>query len=70
MFGGESFASKRARLRRESPYGRERGWDLQCLVVKSFDDLRQEVFAMQLIRQVCAVCVVCACVCVCDGGGV
>lgn len=34
---------------RRSPFGNVEGWSLKAVIVKSHDDLRQEVFAMQLI---------------------
>jgi hypothetical protein len=45
----ESFEAKRRRLREESPFGGLRGWDVESVIVKSHDDLFQEMFAMQLI---------------------
>lgn len=52
-FRGEN-SSARAKwqrsLRSASPYGHIRGWTLVSLIAKSHDDLRQEVFAMQLMR--------------------
>ena len=49
MFG-EDWKSKRERIRRSSPYGREPNWDLLSVIVKTGSDLRQEMFATQLIR--------------------
>lgn len=49
MFG-EDWNSKRERIRRSSPYGREPNWDLLSVIVKTGSDLRQEMFATQLIR--------------------
>ncbi|CAM9149230.1 unnamed protein product [Phaeothamnion confervicola] len=46
---GEAYRSKVERLRRESPYGKMPGWGLERMICKSNDDLRQEVFVMQLI---------------------
>ncbi|KAG5181288.1 kinase-like domain-containing protein [Tribonema minus] len=46
---GESWASKKARIQASSPVGAEPGWDLVSIIVKSNDDLRQEVCALQLI---------------------
>jgi phosphatidylinositol 4-kinase B len=37
------------RIQRESPQGRRKGWALRCVIVKSGDDCRQELMAMQLI---------------------
>jgi len=47
---GERWAEKKARLAASSPHGSFPGWDLLGCIVKSNDDLRQEVFVMQLIR--------------------
>jgi hypothetical protein len=47
---GETFNQKSARLRSKSPYGHLPGWRLGGLIAKSNDDVRQEVFVMQLIR--------------------
>lgn len=47
---GESWVSKKDRIQRESRYGGLPGWDLVSLIVKSNDDLRQEVLCMQLIE--------------------
>jgi hypothetical protein len=49
MFG-EDWKTKRERIRRSSPYGREPNWDLLSVIVKTGSDLRQEMFATQLIR--------------------
>ncbi|CAM9274576.1 unnamed protein product [Sphacelaria rigidula] len=46
---GESMAVKAQRIRRQSTEGTRVGWTLQRLIVKSNDDVRQEVFVMQLI---------------------
>eukprot|EP00580_Thalassiosira_gravida_P016953 CAMPEP_0201665478 /NCGR_PEP_ID=MMETSP0494-20130426/6608_1 /ASSEMBLY_ACC=CAM_ASM_000839 /TAXON_ID=420259 /ORGANISM="Thalassiosira gravida, Strain GMp14c1" /LENGTH=1606 /DNA_ID=CAMNT_0048144447 /DNA_START=213 /DNA_END=5033 /DNA_ORIENTATION=+ len=46
---GERWAEKKARLAASSPHGSLPGWDLIGCIVKSNDDLRQEVFVMQLI---------------------
>lgn len=46
---GETFAQKSARLRAISPYGHLPGWKVGGLIAKSNDDVRQEVFVMQLI---------------------
>jgi hypothetical protein len=43
------------RLRKTSPHGRKRGFRIETVIVKSFDDLRQEAFAMQLICELKAV---------------
>ncbi len=50
---GEEWAAKRERIRRSSPYGWMKNWDLVSVIVKTGADLRQEAFACQLI-QVCA----------------
>jgi hypothetical protein len=47
---GETFAQKAARLRATSQYGHLPGWQLGGLIAKSNDDVRQEVFVMQLIK--------------------
>lgn len=49
---GEEWSAKRERIRRSSPYGQLKNWDLISVIVKTGDDLRQEAFACQLI-QVC-----------------
>ena len=52
MFG-EAWEEKKDRIRRSSPYGWARNWDLISVIVKTGDDLRQEAFACQLIG-ICA----------------
>jgi len=47
---GERWAEKKARIVATSPEGCVEGWDLQGVIVKSNDDLRQEAFVMQLIE--------------------
>ena len=47
---GERWAEKKARISATSPAGSVPGWDLQGVIVKSNDDLRQEAFVMQLIE--------------------
>jgi phosphatidylinositol 4-kinase B len=47
---GERWAEKKARIAASSPEGSIPGWDLQGVIVKSNDDLRQEAFVMQLIE--------------------
>lgn len=47
---GEDWKSKRERIRRSSPYGFMKNWDLLSVIVKTGSDLRQEMFACQLIR--------------------
>lgn len=46
---GEPWAVQRARVRRQSPIGDEATWNLVSCIVKSNDDLRQEVCALQII---------------------
>ena len=43
-------ADKEARLRASSPLAAVREWELTSFIVKSNDDLRQEVFIMQMLR--------------------
>ena len=47
---GEEWNSKKARIRKSSPYGWMKTWDLVSVIVKTGSDLRQELFACQLIR--------------------
>jgi hypothetical protein len=47
---GESWLERKARIKSESPEGYRKGWDLVGLIIKSNDDLRQEVCALQLIE--------------------
>ena len=47
---GEEWTSKKARIRKMSPYGWMKNWDLLSMIVKTGSDLRQELFACQLIR--------------------
>ncbi|KAI8949946.1 phosphatidylinositol 3 [Xylaria longipes] len=49
---GEAWHVKKERIRRNSPYGWMKNWDLVSVIVKTGSDLRQEAFACQLI-QVC-----------------
>ncbi|XP_026194514.1 uncharacterized protein LOC34619462 [Cyclospora cayetanensis] len=51
QIGGELWVARRERLRRKSPYGKLRSWDIKCILVKGGDDLRQELLASQLVRQ-------------------
>lgn len=47
----ETWADKEARLRASSPLAAQvREWELTSFIVKSNDDLRQEVFIMQMLR--------------------
>ncbi|GIZ45375.1 hypothetical protein CKM354_000854700 [Cercospora kikuchii] len=48
MFG-EAWEQKKERIRRSSPYGWVKQWDLVSVIVKTGADLRQEAFACQLI---------------------
>ncbi|KAF2803646.1 kinase-like protein [Mytilinidion resinicola] len=50
---GEEWSAKKERIRRSSPYGWMKSWDLISVIVKTGADLRQEAFACQLI-QVCS----------------
>ncbi|PSN74661.1 kinase-like protein [Corynespora cassiicola Philippines] len=50
---GEEWSAKKERIRRSSPYGHMKNWDLISVIVKTGADLRQEAFACQLI-QVCS----------------
>jgi hypothetical protein len=47
---GEEWSAKRERIRRSSPYGNTKNWDLISVIVKTGADLRQEAFACQLIE--------------------
>ncbi|KAH6694023.1 phosphatidylinositol 4-kinase PIK1 [Plectosphaerella plurivora] len=49
---GEAWQAKKERIRKTSPYGWMKNWDLVSVIIKTNDDLRQEAFACQLI-QVC-----------------
>ena len=49
---GEAWQEKKERIRKSSPYGWMKNWDLVSVIVKTGADLRQEAFACQLI-QVC-----------------
>ncbi|KAF2270292.1 phosphatidylinositol 4-kinase-like protein PIK1 [Lojkania enalia] len=49
---GEEWSAKKERIRRSSPYGHMKNWDLISVIVKTGADLRQEAFACQLI-QIC-----------------
>lgn len=46
---GETFAGKAVRLQPISPYGHLDKWGIGGLIAKSNDDVRQEVFIMQMI---------------------
>lgn len=47
---GELWEDKVARIRRASPHGDHSGWALVPIISKANDDVRQEVFVMQLLR--------------------
>ncbi|KAJ1994376.1 Phosphatidylinositol 4-kinase pik1alpha (PI4-kinase)(PtdIns-4-kinase) [Coemansia sp. RSA 1358] len=47
----EDWEAKKARIRRTSPYGRYKNWNLLSVIVKEGADLRQEQLALQLIRE-------------------
>ncbi|KAJ2590625.1 Phosphatidylinositol 4-kinase pik1alpha (PI4-kinase)(PtdIns-4-kinase) [Coemansia sp. RSA 1722] len=47
----EDWESKKARIRRTSPFGRHKNWNLLSVIVKEGADLRQEQLALQLIRE-------------------
>ncbi|EPS38369.1 hypothetical protein H072_7910 [Dactylellina haptotyla CBS 200.50] len=47
---GEEWKAKRERIRKSSPYGLYKNWDLLSVIVKTGGDLRQEMFACQLIQ--------------------
>jgi len=49
-FQEETWENKKERIRLSSPFGNKRGYSIQTIIVKSFDDVRQEAFAMQLIQ--------------------
>jgi len=52
---GESWEDRKVRLRQASPFGRYPSWDLNAVVVKGGDDLRQELLASQVIRLFAAI---------------
>jgi phosphatidylinositol 4-kinase len=47
---GEAWDMKKERIRKASPYGWMKNWDLISVIIKTGADLRQEAFACQLIR--------------------
>lgn len=47
---GEAWNVKKERIRKSSPYGWMKNWDLLSVIVKTGADLRQEAFACQLIK--------------------
>ncbi|OQR86964.1 phosphatidylinositol kinase (PIK-H2) [Achlya hypogyna] len=48
---GESWTDKKKRIQAASPDGHLPGWNLVSVISKSNDDMRQEVFALQLIAK-------------------
>jgi len=46
---GETLMNKLKKMKETSPYGQLPGWKVDGLIAKSNDDVRQEVFVMQLI---------------------
>ncbi|CAM9330885.1 unnamed protein product, partial [Heterosigma akashiwo] len=47
---GESWVERVARIQSTSPLGQTPGWQLRQIIAKSNDDVRQEVFIMQLFQ--------------------
>ncbi|GMH36264.1 hypothetical protein BSKO_04132 [Bryopsis sp. KO-2023] len=47
---GRRFHQKVESIRKQSPHGRRKGWACRCVMVKSGDDCRQELMAVQLIK--------------------
>ncbi|ESZ95466.1 phosphatidylinositol 3 [Sclerotinia borealis F-4128] len=47
---GEAWNVKKERIRKSSPYGWMKNWDVLSVIVKTGADLRQEAFACQLIQ--------------------
>lgn len=47
----ERWSDKVARIRRDSPYGHLPNWRLLPVIIKTGDDLRQELLAYQLLVQ-------------------
>ena len=48
----EQWIDRRERIRKQSSYGYLESWDVHSMIVKAGDDCRQELMAVQLIRQV------------------
>ncbi|XP_953957.1 phosphatidylinositol 4-kinase, putative [Theileria annulata] len=46
----ETFDQKKEKIRRKSPYGNLKSWDLHAFVIKGNDDLRQEKMANQVLE--------------------
>jgi len=51
LIWGDSWKDRCERARQASPYGRYRSWNLNAMVVKGADDLRQELLAAQVVKQ-------------------
>lgn len=58
------FAAKCKRIQSESPHGRRPGWAVRPVIVKSGDDCRQELLAVQLISTFHSIFQVCFLVCI------
>lgn len=52
MIFNELWEEKCSRIRKTSLFGRYASWEMQTVIVKSGDDLRQEQLAMQLISTI------------------
>lgn len=52
---GELWEEKKERIRQNSPYGDLKSWQLAAVLVKGGDDVRQELLASQLTRQLKAI---------------
>ena len=48
---GETFATRKFKLARNSIFGGQQGWSLKSIIVKAGDDCRQELMAVQLITE-------------------
>ena len=51
----ESWQEKQKRVQLSSPFGARQGWSLHSLIVKSAADLRQELLAVQIIKEMLAI---------------